>query len=597
MKLRRSDFRPTWTLYWISILFWLTPAVLAAPLSASIDRDLIGENDSLRLLVTLEGGGDGQELDLSPLQKDFDVLSNQQSSRLQIINGRMDSSKQWAIVLAPKRTGELTIPPLGLGKLRTEALTVQVRKASRSDKSGSALDVLLEAELDTTSVYVQAQVILTLRLLHSVALREGTLSKPEIGDAIVERLGDDRSYTTQRKGKRYEVIERRYALFPQRSGTLTIAAVTFTGKAPDSRAQQGGGGPFNDPFGDPFNLLQPLVAVRARSPELTVDVKARPAPVTATEPWLPARQLQLSESWSPEPPTFRVGEPVTRTLVLAAAGLTAAQLAVPELPALEGAKLYADQPTRRDDIGADGVSGTTEVKWAIVPSRTGTLTLPQIDVPWWNTQTQRREIASLPARQIKVMPATIASPQPAAGTAATPAASNNSLAAAAQEGADPWRQATVAAVVAWLVTLALWLRARKGPVPRLSPEPATAAAPTRRIAPAKRALEEACATADPALARDRLLALAAALWPDNPPRTLTAISARWDGAARDAVLRLDAALYGANRRGWSATDFLKAIGPALKAGSAATSAAPTPEPLAPLYPPAADNAATATTRL
>ena len=122
--------------------------------------------------------------------------------------------------------------------------------------------------------------------------------------------------------------------------------------------------------------------------------------------WLPASDVQLIEEWSPNPPVFKVGEPVTRTLNLFADGLTSAQL--PELRGkdIDGIKQYPDQPVLNNDKNSDGVIGGRREKIALIPTRSGNYTLPAIEIPWWNIKTGKTEIARVAEKTIQVLPAT-----------------------------------------------------------------------------------------------------------------------------------------------------------------------------------------------
>src|SRR5690606_16432959 len=100
-------------------------------------------------------------------------------------------------------------------------------------------DVFLEVEVDTPAPYVQQQVGYTVRLFYAVALQSGDLSDPA-GDGLqVQRIGQDVQYTRGVQGRAYNVVERRYALTPERSGTLSVAGITFRGRL--ARGGQAGG--------------------------------------------------------------------------------------------------------------------------------------------------------------------------------------------------------------------------------------------------------------------------------------------------------------------------------------------------------------------
>ena len=121
--------------------------------------------------------------------------------------------------------------------------------------------------------------------------------------------------------------------------------------------------------------------------------------------WLPANDLSLTESWSQTPPNFVVGEPITRTLTLKADGLTAAQLPSMAMGDSNNFKAYPDQPRLNDKIGSAGISGTRQEKIALIPTRAGEITLPAIEIEWWNLNGKQMEVAKLPARVVTVAPA------------------------------------------------------------------------------------------------------------------------------------------------------------------------------------------------
>jgi hypothetical protein len=134
--------------------------------------------------------------------------------------------------------------------------------------------VELELGIDGDQVMVQQQVPVVVRLYSAVPIRGGELSAPSADGAVLERLGEDSQYRTQRNGRDYQVIERRFSLSPQRSGELRIAPVQFEGELMSTgraAASDRFGRLFNDPmmdrmFGDmSFPMLQRGEPVRARS--------------------------------------------------------------------------------------------------------------------------------------------------------------------------------------------------------------------------------------------------------------------------------------------------------------------------------------------
>jgi hypothetical protein len=109
-----------------------------------------------------------------------------------------------------------------------------------------------------------------------------------------------------------------------------------------------------------------------------------------------------------------------------------------------------------------GIMATQVYTIGIVPTRPGTMTLPAIRMPWWNTETNKLEMAEIAATTITVAPnaaATVASPG-FAPTRQPPVAT--SLNTPLPPTPSPWTNiaTALAALFAllWLITLALWWR-------------------------------------------------------------------------------------------------------------------------------------------
>ncbi len=375
---------------------------------AELDRNRIVEGETINFTLTVPGDVDG-EPDFTPLEQDFDILDRAQSNHTSIVNGRMSSQRVWRLVLAPKTRGLLTVPPIPVGRLQSlPPGGLKVLPAGSQDAGTESPPVFIEVEATPESPFVQGQLVYKVRILHRVKLREGTLSDPGVQGALLERLGEDTSYRAFRNGHNYNVIERRYAVFPQQSGRLVIEGPVLSASvAVNNQRRRGlsqrffGRDPFAD-FPDIGGFFQETQPVRVRGKRLEVDVK--PQPAGATGVWLPAQSLTLTESWTPETGEFRVGEPVTRTLTLEARGLSDAQLPDLEMPSVDGLKIYPDQPQAEQNLVEGTLQATKRIKAALVPTRPGRFDLPEIRVNWWDTDTDQAQTAVVPARNIEVLP-------------------------------------------------------------------------------------------------------------------------------------------------------------------------------------------------
>src|SRR5690606_22625139 len=125
-----------------------------------------------------------------------------------------------------------------------------------------------------------------------------------------------------------------------------------------------------------------------------------------------------SEQWSDDPLTVTVGEPLTRTIVIEADGVLETQL--PELapPTGVGLRQYADQPEVSREIMEGGRFRARRIeRLAVIAQESGALELPAVELPWWNVEQGRWELARLEPRSIEAAPSTETRTMPEAVTA------------------------------------------------------------------------------------------------------------------------------------------------------------------------------------
>lgn len=556
------------------LLLW--PAIVAAAqITVRTDRDPVSLRESFQIEFEAQGDVDGDP-DFSPLNRDFRILSTAQSSSFSFSNGHSSSAKTWTLTVVARRTGSIVIPSVNFGKDRSPPGSVTVTAAGTGSASSQrdSGDVFIEVEAHPLKPLVQAQVIYTARLFIAVPVSDATLSDPTIdsGDAVIERLGEDRNYETQVMGRRFKVLERNYAVFPQASGKIVIAPLQFQGRI--------GRDVFSlfDPFGP-----QPKAVFRQSAP-IALDV--RPIPADFSEPhWLPAKNLQLSEEWSPDPPEFRAGEPLTRTLVLSADGLGASQLPDLSTSYPDAIRVYPDQPVLNNRATPTGIIGSRQEKIAVIPSTPGEYVLPAISVPWWNTRTGEVAWARLPERRITVQPRdgavvpdSVPEPVRTESGAAPGARVFEEPQAAVPRSASPpgaWMWISAFLAAGWLLTVLLWWRQR-----RAGGRSAGARARVDSSRRAARAVSDACRANDARSARDALLQWAAHHWPAEPPRSVGELASRCDGKLARELERLNAVLYARQSGEWNGSELKREFeGAAPRADQRLASAESALEPL------------------
>ncbi len=340
-------------------------------LHAEVDRTHIGNGETLTLTLKYPGQI-REDPNFSSLKKDFEILSNQRQSQFSLSSGTMSAETTWRLTLLPVRGGNLLIPSLRVKQAISNAIAITVDDNSRTNTSDKQL--YTETLLDNDSVFVQQQLVLTLRLYTTVSLQDFQSTELEVPGARLLKLSSTQ-FQKSVAGVNYTVVETKFALFAAQSGDLVIPPVRFSGTIPDPR----------DPYGTSFFSRggKPVVV---QTEQKTVVIKPRPASAAGRE-WLPSKGVSLAEKWSTATRQLTVGEPVTRTITLTAQGLTGVQL--PPLPRPDNTELrtYADQPRIEDSTTADNVVGQRIESFALVPTQPGTLTIPPINIQWWDTRT------------------------------------------------------------------------------------------------------------------------------------------------------------------------------------------------------------------
>ncbi len=537
----------------------------AADITVHTDRNPAVLQESFQLIFEAVGGVD-DDPDFSPLEKDFQVLSTSASASMNIVNTKITRTRQWRLTLMPVNAGNLVIPAISFGRDKSPPASLTVIQAGTGAPGRDAPDIFIDVEASPGSAYVQAEVIYNVKLYRAVATSNETLSEPDLGQgsAIIELLDADRSYDTFVEGRRYAVFERSYAIYPQVSGKLSIGPVRFQG-------QLSAASPFSL---DPFGAGGRTIVRQSEAVELQVE------PIPAAYPpghWLPAVDVEITGKWSKNPLELLPNEPVTRTLTLTARGLTASQL--PEMQELlpDGFRHYPDQPELENRKSAEGITGVRQQKNAIIPARPGEYTLPEISLPWWNTETQALEYAVLPERRVQV---TAAAPDAAIDTPLFPAPDMDAQVreqAAPEEGetaavtdASPgisiWQWLTCILAVAWLATLAYILKSRRQTRPESAVGDGLKSVPwlknrwrTRAEGPpaqnenlkqARKALERACRDDDPERAKTALLQWAGVRPQGSPASSLGDLEKQVNDKLAAEIRNLSQRLYARTTEPW-----------------------------------------------
>jgi hypothetical protein len=549
--------------FFLLLLLILAPqSTFAADINVSVDRNPVSLDDSFQITFTATESPD-DDPDFSPLEQDFSILSQSNSSSSSWINGKSSKTIQWTLNVMAKQTGDLVIPSVKFGHDVSQSSAILVTETTANTAINTDEDLFIEVEATPENPYIQSQVFYTLRLYTKVDISQARLNEPELADAVIERLGEDTTYNTQINSVNYSVTERKYAIFPQKSGHTTIKPLVLTAEVLTS-SRPGFNGFFNS---------QMSKTKRVESKAITLDVKPAPASFTGKH-WLSAQQLVLKQEWSGDIQQMKVGEPLTRTLTLMAKGTTVGQL--PELNtanANDQLKAYPDQPVLQEQKKVDGLLAFREEKCALISGNAGNYTLPAIEIPWFNTESQKMEMARIPETTLTAV--AVAGTQPAVNapevSSVTPQKIETGSVIKSRQQTNIWLWVSVFLAAGWLMTVIIFLTKRTVTKPVIEQND-----PEINLKACIKKLKNACTNNNAVAAKDALIEWGRQKF--NAPN-LGAIAVFCDARLRDEILHLNQALYGKEIGQWHGKKLFQAFTENKARGKIATTEDKSLEPL------------------
>ncbi|MCR9277403.1 MAG: BatD family protein [Pseudomonadaceae bacterium] len=430
----------------IALLAWLWPSHAAADVQVWLDPDSIEEGDNTELHIRTNSVQSAPEIDLTSLGDDVEVISNSSNSQLRSIAGRVESWTIRTLTLRPRRTGDISIGPITIGDEVVDALRLRVAPLSQAVRSAIDNTLFFETTLLEDSVYVQAQATYIRKLYYAEGAQlYGDLpGAPEVDAALVVALPEVSPYRETRSGRSYGVLEQRYAIFPEQPGTLTVGGASVTGSIvlrETGRARRRG--------------------IVVNADEVSIDVLGVPASYPADAPWFPAQAVRLEQRWDAEIDAMMVGTPVTRRITVSAENATSSLIPPIDTPLGDlAARSYDEAPQLTESAAGTDVIGAREQRTSIVPTASGSSTLPAIEVTWFDTESEQTRIARIAPQALLVLPDPTAPAVPVQDSDSPETLTPADVVGGNNARPWPWILATAMACIGWLLTTILLLRRR-----------------------------------------------------------------------------------------------------------------------------------------
>ncbi|KGP62146.1 hypothetical protein EP47_14385 [Legionella norrlandica] len=519
------------------LLLCLFTSLTFAEIQVQLEPSQVIMGETFKLSITQEDQQGGGIPDLTELQKDFVILGTERHVNYSIINGQALSQSQWIVLLRALKPGIFTIPPIKIGLEQSPPITINVQGNTKPQTlphgSTQEQDIFLTASVDEKKPFVNEQVIYTVKLYNSKRLLDAEYQGPKVDNALLIPLGDAKRYHTEQNNITYVVEEQTYAIYPQKSGDLKITSPTFNA------------------------LIYDFNPRRIKAQDKTINLTVKPIPQQyQNKLWLPAKQVKLSEQYENVNQTLSQGSTLTRTVTLEGVAIPAQLLPTLNFQETNSFSVYPEKGAERNQVKQGELISSVEIKVTYLFNQAGKATIPELQLPWFNTETGKEEVATLPPRSLEITPSTSAKATTANSQNLDQKAptSRSIVADSVLTSGDPSGWALSLAILfglAWLITLGLWIWQKQSKYPTSK----------REYKKTLETLNKACIECNPKKARDAVLKWASLQWPDAPLLNLTDLTQ----LVRDAHLKkqlhlLSQVLYRNQEKTlWRGDELLRAV--------------------------------------
>lgn len=386
---------------------------------ATVNAERIGIEDVLELTLSIEGGDADREPELPRLDA-FRVAGRSTSSQIQIVNGRMSSTRAYIYQLLPEREGTFEIGAVTVhldGKAHTtKPIRVEVVPGSlvarrprglgspfdpfegmggraRRDLELQEDDVFVRAEVSKRSVFQGEQIVLSYRLYSRyVPLGPELADDPPLTGFWVEEVDPGAEIKFERRtveGKQFlSAPLKQRILFPTQTGKLEIPPLTLSTA-------------FRLTSDDPFDAFFARASrpITLRSQPVTIDVAPLPAEGRSADFKGAVGRFELEAKVSQE--EVAAGNPVTLTLSIAGKG-NLRSLTPPELPELKGFRAFDPKTEEKARAGATGLEGEKTWEYVLVPESVGVKEVGPWRFQYFDPEEKKYVTASVGPLQMKV---------------------------------------------------------------------------------------------------------------------------------------------------------------------------------------------------
>ena len=232
--------------------------------------------------------------------------------------------------------------------------------------------------------YAREMVLLRLHGVYRQQILLEEIVQPTLANFSWTQLGRD-NWTKTRlpDGQVGLAFDRTIAVFPHHAGDFTIEPFVHRLTVNDAGTRR-------------------LVEVRSQAIPFPVApwTQGTGGPDVKEPWWLPARDVSVTDSWSPDPETVKLGETTRRIVTVEAQGMVAEGLPPRPVMRTRGILTFAGPVTRETVLTPTGPVARVTYQWDVRPGVPEIIPLDAITIPWFDTVSRTMREAEIPARQI-----------------------------------------------------------------------------------------------------------------------------------------------------------------------------------------------------
>ncbi|ALO16494.1 hypothetical protein L21SP5_02874 [Salinivirga cyanobacteriivorans] len=394
------------------IRFWIIAMqLLIIPITmVGQDLNITGEapnvvkvGERFRLVYKVDAKTDAPHIELPDA---FTVLSGpgiSQSTSIQIINGRQSTSFNltFTYVLVADKEGKYTIPAAKVEKdgntAQSRPITIEVLKADagqqqsqskssqqaeKQDVRSGGSDFFVRVHISRNNIYQGEHLVATLKLYTKLSLAGfEDIKFPSFSGFFNQEIETPQQISLQREnvnGQIYQTgVIKKYVLFPQRSGKLTIDPFEVEAVVRE-RVRS------NDPFDDFFGGRYRRYTIKDESPQTTVTVKPLPAGAPAS---FSGAVGNFNLETSVDKTSLKANESLTLTVKLTGEGnLKLVEMPKPEFPG--DFEVYDPKIKPAIRVTPSGARGSITYEYLLIPRHEGRFELDPVSFSYFNPATR-----------------------------------------------------------------------------------------------------------------------------------------------------------------------------------------------------------------